>query len=169
MNTNPCYGSSPPRPALWELRVLIVNPDLSSANTILHELEACGATGIVVENFEQALAFYSEVHPNVLITKLSPSNPHSLTMIDETQKLLTGRKEHPLAIAITDFPWMLDQTCSSAQTFHHHLFEPLDVQSLISDVKKIIKERISIYSNTNRTGRSLKQKNRKTFANIAAV
>jgi hypothetical protein len=168
MNTNPCYGSSPPRPALWELRVLIVNPDLSSANTILRELEACGATGIVVENFEQAMALYPEVHPNVLITKLSPSNPQTLTMIDDTKKLLMGKAEHPLAIAITDFPWMLDQNCSFAQTFYH-LFEPLDISSLVLDVKKIIKGKIRHYSSTNKIGRTLKQKIRKTFTNIAAV
>lgn len=165
MNTNSCYGSSPPRPALWELRVLIVNPDLSSANIILHELEACGATGIAVENLEQALAFYPEVHPNVVITKLGPAGPHNLTMIDETQKLL---EEHPLAIAITDFPWKIDPTSSCAQTFHH-LFEPLDVYSLVSDVKKIIKEKIIPYSSANRAGKSLKQKIRKTFTKIAAV
>lgn len=168
MNTNSCFGSCPPRPALWELRVLIVNPDLSCANRILHELEACGAIGVVVENLEQALAIYLAVHPNVVITKLGPDNPPNPTVFDETQRLLASKEEHPLAIAITDFPWMLDQTCKSAQTFHYHLFDPLDGYSLAVDIKKIIKER-SLYSSTSRTAKGVKHPSRRAFNRVSRV
>jgi DNA-binding response OmpR family regulator len=138
MNTIDCFGTCPPRPMLWQLRVLIVAPDLATANFMLFNLEAAGAQGIATATTEQALAVSKTFHPDVLIAKLKQPNQSDLSLLDEIEMLLAQQKKPILSIAIADFPRAEDGIRKWAEGFEYYLCENLDCSSLLATVKRLM-------------------------------
>jgi DNA-binding response OmpR family regulator len=151
LDTEHCFGSCPPRPALWDVRVLIINSDLSAANTILFELEASGAKGIVAEDFEQALPISESFYPDVLITKIEPLNLSLGNGLDKLKTLAVAQKHQPVFITVTDFPWIVDQTYDLITDSCHHLFDPSDCQTLACRIKHLLQNNHPLLTSTNST------------------
>lgn len=131
-----CFGASPPRPALWGRKVLIVDSSLVTAHSLTFDLEASGAEVITVGTPEQALEVSQAFCPDVLISKLTASNEDAYSLVQQIKAIAKVQRKSLLAIALVKSSYCVNQSQMLAGGFQYCFFEPVNCATAVSVINR---------------------------------
>lgn len=126
-STDPTTGEAP-------LRILVVDDNRDSAETLSMLLELMGNEITVAYDGEQALALANEIKPDVMLLDIG------LPKIDGYDVARRIRQEpwgsNPILVAITGWGQTEDKDLSRESGFDHHLVKPVDHDHLLKIIQK---------------------------------
>ena len=126
--------SSGQTPAATPLRVLVVDDNRDSAETLSMLLELMGNEISVAYDGEQALAIANEIKPDVVLLDIGLPKMNGYEVARQIRNEPWG--SNPILVAITGWGQTEDKDLSRESGFDHHLVKPVDHDHLIKLIQK---------------------------------
>jgi CheY-like chemotaxis protein len=120
-------GSEAAEIATGSLRVLIVDDNVDSAESLRMLLEASGHVVTVVYDGVGALRVVEEFDPHVAFVDLGLPG---IDGFEVARRILKHRRQPPVLIALSGYGREEDKQRTKAIGFHNHLVKPVDYQSV---------------------------------------
>jgi CheY-like chemotaxis protein len=133
---NESSTSSSATPAKGEapLRILVVDDNRDSAETLSMLLELMGNEITVAYDGEQALARANEIKPDVVLLDIGLPKMNGYEVARRIRKEPWG--SNPILVAITGWGQTEDKELSRESGFDHHLVKPVDHDQLLTLIQK---------------------------------
>jgi CheY-like chemotaxis protein len=122
------------------LRILVVDDNRDSAETLTMLLELMGNEMSVAYDGEQALAMANEIKPDVVLLDIGLPKMNGYEVARQIRQQPWGSKL--ILVAITGWGQTEDKDLSRESGFDHHLVKPVDHDQLL----KLIQKRKSVSS-----------------------
>ncbi|HET6975161.1 MAG TPA: ATP-binding protein [Pyrinomonadaceae bacterium] len=126
--------STSPNSSEQPLRILVVDDNRDSAETLSMLLELMGNELSVAYDGEQAVAMANEIKPDVILLDIGLPKLNGHEVAREIRKESWGQK--PILIAITGWGQTEDKELSRESGFDHHLVKPVDHDQLLKLIEK---------------------------------
>ncbi|MBE9012837.1 PAS domain-containing protein [Pseudanabaenaceae cyanobacterium LEGE 13415] len=127
------------------VRILVVDDVPDSRDYIAFVLEQAGASLATAGSAQEALARWSQVNPNLLISDIGMPETdgyqllqHIRSHVAEFQMIPAGASLLPKAIALTAYASEVDQQQVLDAGFQRHLAKPIDPVTLVRTVAQLI-------------------------------
>ena len=121
-------------PADTALRVLVVDDNRDSAETLSMLLELMGNEISVAYDGEQALAMANEIKPDVVLLDIGLPKMNGYEVARSIRQEQWG--SNPILVAITGWGQTEDKELSRESGFDHHLVKPVDHDQLLKLIQK---------------------------------
>ena len=116
------------------LRILVVDDNRDSAETLSLLLELMGNEMSVAFDGEQALAMANEIKPDVVLLDIGLPQMNGYDVARQIRREPWGG--NPILIAITGWGQTEDKDLSRESGFDHHLVKPVDHDQLLKLIEK---------------------------------
>ncbi len=121
-------------PDATPLRVLVVDDNRDSAETLSMLLELMGNEISVAYDGEQALAIANEIKPDVVLLDIGLPKMNGYEVARQIRQEPWGN--NPILVAITGWGQTEDKDLSRESGFDHHLVKPVDHDHLLKLIQK---------------------------------
>lgn len=121
-------------PTATPVRVLVVDDNRDSAETLSMLLELMGNELSVAYDGEQALALANEIKPDVVLLDIGLPKMNGYEVARQIRKEPWG--SNPILVAITGWGQTEDKDLSRESGFDHHLVKPVDHDQLLKLIQK---------------------------------
>jgi CheY-like chemotaxis protein len=133
-----------PEPRLHETgdlqgtRILVVDDEADSRELVAFVLEQAGAIVTSVASGKAALKSLSQSVPDVMISDIGMPDLDGYMLMRQIRSLSAAEGGEILALALTAYVGELDQQQALAAGFQHHLTKPLDANSVVAIITKLL-------------------------------
>jgi len=134
MNESPNPYSTSPNSTNQPLRILVVDDNRDSAETLSMLLELMGNELSVAYDGEQALAMANDIKPDVILLDIGLPKLNGYEVARQIRNEPWGG--NPILIAITGWGQTEDKDLSRESGFDHHLVKPVDHDHLLKLIQK---------------------------------
>ena len=134
MNESPNPYSTSPNSNDQPLRILVVDDNRDSAETLSMLLELMGNELSVAYDGEQALAMANDIKPDVVLLDIGLPKLNGYEVAQQIRNEPWGG--NPILIAITGWGQTEDKDLSRESGFDHHLVKPVDHDHLLQLIQK---------------------------------
>jgi PAS domain S-box-containing protein len=123
---------------LAQVRILVVDDDVDSRDFIAFVLEQQGANVIAVSSAFEALQVLEQEKPDVLVSDISMPDMDGYALMRHVRTWTPERGGQIPAIALTAFARQYDQQQALQAGFQIHLPKPLNPETLVAEVVKLV-------------------------------
>jgi len=126
-------------PALNGVRVLIVDDEAEAREYIIAVLQQCGAEVSAVASASEAIAAFSQLKPDVLVSDIGMPFEDGYSLIRQIRALTLEQGGQIPAIALTAYARAEDRTRAIAAGFQIHIPKPVEPAELATVVASLTK------------------------------
>jgi signal transduction histidine kinase/CheY-like chemotaxis protein len=126
-----------PSPALARLRLLVVDDDTDTLETLQMILSQCGAEVRTAGSAAQALDVLQDWHPDLLISDLGMPGEDGYTLLRRVRALDTDHGGNIPALALTAYARAEDRVNALAAGFQMHVAKPIEPAELVAVIANL--------------------------------
>ena len=124
------------RNVLQGIRVLVVEDEQDTRELLRFLLESHGARATTSDNVTDALASFTNDHPDVVVTDIGMPGYNGYAFIAAVRKQTSGARQTPV-IALTAYSTPADRDTALISGFNEYLAKPFDPEQLIHTIKRL--------------------------------
>lgn len=137
-NSHSSSISHPSLPTLNGLRVLLVDDDTDTCESLSAVLRQYGAQVTAVTSARAAFAAFADVKPDILISDIGMPEEDGYSLLSRVRNLESEQKRQTPAIALTAFARDEDRTQALETGFQIHMPKPVEPAQLVSVVAHLV-------------------------------
>jgi signal transduction histidine kinase/CheY-like chemotaxis protein len=126
-----------PSPALARLRLLVVDDDTDTLETLQLILSQCGAEVRTAASASRALDLLQDWHPDLLISDLGMPGEDGYTLLRRVRALDTDHGGNIPALALTAYARAEDRANALAAGFQMHVAKPIEPAELVAVIANL--------------------------------
>lgn len=130
----PLSPLSSSRPALQNVRILLIDDETDARDVATFTLQEAGAIVTATESPLKALTLFAQSLPDVIVSDVGMPEMDGYTLIQRIRAMPAQQGGQIPAIALTAYAGEINQKQAKTAGFHHHLAKPVDPDELIRTV-----------------------------------
>ena len=124
---------------LENVQIIIVDDEADSLELLRFVLASHGAKVTALNSAAEALRAIEKISPDLLISDISMAEMDGYDLIKRVRRLSSAKNKFLPAIAMTAYTGVEDRAAVLSAGFQMHIAKPIDIESVSSQIKQLLK------------------------------